>query len=183
MRTTTDEVAKKAVQAALSAGADDAEAYASEEAKREVRAHGGEIESLSAATQRGVGVRAWIGERVGYGFGTDVSPTGVAAIATRAVEAARVADPDRFAAPPSAGGEAVEIAGLSDPTLAGWPTPRVAELALAVERAGLGFDRRIVAVEQAVYVDSSERVGIASSSGAGGEFESSSCYAYAQALA
>jgi PmbA protein len=177
------DLVRRTVEATLQAGADDAEAYASEEAKREVRVHGGEVESLSAATQRGVGVRAWIGERVGYGFGTDVSPAGVAKIANRAVEGARVADADRFAAPPAAEGEASEIAGLSDPALTEWQTPRIVELALAVERAALGFDRRVVAVEQAVYVDSFERVGIATSSGPGGEFESSSCYAYAQALA
>ena len=48
------------------AGAADAEAYAAEEEAREVRVHGGELESLGAATRRGVGVRAWIGGRVGY---------------------------------------------------------------------------------------------------------------------
>ena len=64
-------LAAGAVEVALAAGAADAEAYASEEAGREVRAHGGEIESLTAATQRGIGVRAWIGRRVGYAYGTD----------------------------------------------------------------------------------------------------------------
>jgi predicted Zn-dependent protease len=85
-------VAGRAVEAALTAGAGDAEAYASEEAGREVRVHGGEVESLTAATQRGIGVRAWIGGRVGYAYGTDFSEPGVAAIAARAAEAAGVAD-------------------------------------------------------------------------------------------
>ena len=44
-------------------------------------------------------------------------------------------------------------------------------------------DPRIAGVEQAVYADSAERVAIASSTGIGGEYESSSCYAYLQALA
>ena len=39
------------------------------------------------------------------------------------------------------------------------------------------------AVEQAVYADAAERVAIASSTGLEGEYESSSCYAYLQALA
>jgi hypothetical protein len=67
------EPARGAVEQALAAGATDAEAYASEDAGREIRAHGGEIESLTAATQRGIGVRAWIGHQVGYAFGTDLS--------------------------------------------------------------------------------------------------------------
>jgi PmbA protein len=177
------ELAGRAAEAAVAAGAADAEAYATETAKREVRAHAGEVESLSAATQRGAGVRAWIDGRVGYGFGTELSAEGVAAIAARAVEAARVADPDEFAGPPADPGEAPALAGLSDPSLAEWPTSRVAELALAVERAALDSDRRVAGVEQAVYFDSVERVAIAATTGAGGEFESSSCYAYAQALA
>jgi PmbA protein len=177
------ELAGRAVEAALAAGAGDAEAYASEAVRREVRAHGGEVESLTAATQRGVGVRAWIGGRVGYGFGTDLWPDGVAEIAARAVAVARVADEDEFAAPPPDAGEAPALAGLSDPSLGEWSTARIAELALAVERAALAADPRVVAVEQAVYADSAERVAIASSTGAGGAYGSSDCYAYAQALA
>ncbi|MBA3866731.1 MAG: TldD/PmbA family protein, partial [Solirubrobacterales bacterium] len=92
--------AQRAVAAALEAGAGEAEAYASRDSGREVRVHGGEVESLTAATQSGIGVRAWIGHRVGYAYGTDLSDSGVAAIAARAAEAADVADEDEFAAPP-----------------------------------------------------------------------------------
>ncbi len=96
------EPARQAVERALAAGASDAEAYASEDAGREVRVHGGEIESLTAATQRGVGVRAWIGHQVGYAFGTDLSEAGIAAISARAAEAARAADEDEFTGPAEA---------------------------------------------------------------------------------
>jgi PmbA protein len=175
-------VAGRAVEAALGAGAGDAEAYASEETGREVRVHGGEVESLTAATQRGIGVRAWIGGRAGYAYGTDFSGPGVAAIASRAAEAARVADEDEFAGPPQpAAAEPIE--GLGDPSIGEWTTDRVAELALAVERAALASDPRIAGVETAVYADSADRVAIASSTGVGGEFEASSAYAYLQALA
>jgi PmbA protein len=177
------ELAASAVERAVGAGAGEAEAYASEAENREVRVHGGEVESLTAATQRGLGLRVWIGARVGYGYGTDLSGDGLAAIAARAVEAARVADEDEFAGPPGGAGEPPVVAGLSDPSRAEWSSPRVADLALAVERAALEADARIVGVEQAVYFDSAERVAIASSSGAGGEYETTSCYAYLQALA
>jgi PmbA protein len=177
------EAAQRAVEATLGAGAGDAEAYAAEEAGREVRAHGGAVESLTAATQRGVGVRAWIGGRVGYAYGTDLTEAGVAAIASRAAEAARVADEDEFAGPPRPDGGVPVLEGLSDPSIGEWSTARVAELALAVERAALEADPRIAGVEQAVYADSSDRVAIASSTGVAGEYEASSCYAYLQALA
>lgn len=191
------ERARHAVEAATKAGAGDAEAYLSEDSGREVRVHGGEVESLTAAIQRGLGVRAWIDKRVGYAYGTDLSPPGIAALAERAVEAARVADEDEFAGPPSPdpgvpvrfipemeGKGALEgVEGLSDPTIAEWSTGRLAELTLEIERAALGADERIAGVEQAVYADSSERVAIVSSTGVEGEYASSSCYGYVQALA
>jgi PmbA protein len=178
------ELAELAVAAVRDAGAADGEAYAAEAARREVRVHGGKVESLGAATQRGLGLRAWDGGRVGYAFGTDLSPAGVREIAARAVSAARASDPDEFAGPPEAGdGKPAALAGLSDPSAREWTTDRVADLALAVERAAVGHDERIAGVEQAVYVDSADRVAVASSRGAGGEYEGSSCYAYTQALA
>jgi PmbA protein len=175
-------VARRAVEAAQDAGAGEAEAYVAREGGRQVRVHGGEVESLAAAIQSGVGVRAWNGHRVGYSFGTDLSEAGIAAIAARAAQAATIADEDEFAAPPGPA-EFEALAGLSDPSVAEWETSRVAELALTVERTALAADRRIAGVEHAVYADSDEQVAIASSTGVAGEYEASSCYAYLQALA
>ncbi len=176
------ELARRAVEATLAAGATDAEAYAASDTGREVRVHDGAVESLTAATQRGVGVRAWIGRRGGYAYGTDLSDDGVSALADRAVAMARVADEDEFAGPPS-GGEPAATLELSDRSVAEWPPARLVELALAVERGGLEADPSVVAVEQAVYADSAEQVAMASSRGVAGEYESSSCHAYLQALA
>jgi PmbA protein len=175
-------VARRAVEAATDAGASDAEAYVSREGGREVRVHGGEVESLTAATQSGVGIRAWDGHRVGYAYGTDLSDAGIAATAARAAEAAAVADEDEFAAPPRPA-EIEAVPGLGDPSIAEWETARVADLALTVERTALESDPRLVAVETAVYADSNDQVAIASSVGVAGEYEASSAYAYVSALA
>ncbi len=177
------ELAASAVEQAVAAGATDAEAYASEADNREVRVHGGRVESLTAATQRGLGLRAWIGGHAGYGYGTDLSAEGLTALAARAVEAARVVDEDEFAGPPSEKSRPPSLVGLSDPSRGEWSPAKIAELALAVERTALEADSRVAAVEQAVYFDSGERVAIASSSAVGGEYETTSCYAYLQALA
>ncbi|HEY7950501.1 MAG TPA: TldD/PmbA family protein [Solirubrobacterales bacterium] len=189
------ELARRAVEGTLASGAGDAEAYASEDAGREVRVHGGEVESLTAATKRGIGIRAWIGCRVGYAYGTDLSAAGIAELASRAAEAARIADEDEFAGPPElpvrlfrdmtgkGAPEGEEALELSDPSLAATPTAEIAELTLEIERAALGADARIAGVEQAVYADSAERVAIVSSTGIEGEYERTDCYGYVQALA
>jgi PmbA protein len=177
------EPAERAVQAALDGGASDAEAYASEASEREVRVHGGEVESLTSATGRGLGVRAWIGKRVGYAYGTDLGEAGILVLAGRAVDAARAADEDEFAGPPSPSAGAPAALELRDASIDSWSAGEVAELTLAVERGALAADPRVAGVEQAVYADSADRVAIASSTGIAGEYESSSCYAYAQVLA
>src|SRR6185312_6225188 len=156
--------ASRAVEAALGAGASAAEAYASRDGGREVRVHGGEVESLTAATQTGIGIRAWDGHRVGYAYGTDLSEAGVAALAARAAEI-----------------EA--LAGLDSPSVAAWSAGQVADIALTVERTALAADPRVAGVETAVYADSTEQVAIASSTGIAAAYETANCFAYLQALA
>jgi PmbA protein len=173
----------QAIEAALAAGADDAEAFASSQASREVRVHAGEVESLTAATERGVGVRAWIGGRVGYGYGTDLSENGLRGLAAAAVTAARITDADENAVPPRPDEDYPDLEGLRDPAIADWPADRLVELALAVERSALEVDGRVAGVETAVYAGSDDRVAIRSSTGVQCAYESSSCYAYVSALA
>ena len=106
--------AAKAVEAALSAGASDADAWAEESTSRSIRVYGGEVESLSDAGGRGVGVRAFAGLRSGYAYGTDLSDEGVAEVARAAREAAEVADEDEFAGLPEDFGVA-DVDGLASP--------------------------------------------------------------------
>ena len=70
-------IAQRAVEAAQAAGATDAEAYAQDSVGREIRIFDGEVESLTDAGQRGLGVRCWIDHRSGYAYGTDLSDEGL----------------------------------------------------------------------------------------------------------
>ena len=178
-------IAQRAVEAAQAAGATDAEAYVQDSVGREIRIFDGEVESLTDAGQRGLGVRCWIDHRSGYAYGTDLSDEGLGGIAAGAVEAARIADPDEFtAAPEAAAGEVPEIEGLVDPSLADWTTEQKIELAQAVEREARAADDRVVAVETTV---------VRGRGGAGrarrrppaspGSWEATSAYAYLQAIA
>src|SRR5688500_2360214 len=178
-------IAKRAGEAARAAGAGDAEAYVQDSLGREIRIFDGEVESLTEAGEHGMGVRCWIDHRAGYAYGTELSDEGLGGIARDAVETARIADADEFAAPPAAEGDAAppEIPGLHDPALAGWSTERKVELAKGIERAARQSDQRVVGVETAVYADEEQRVAIASSTGLAGAFEATTAYAYLQAIA
>ena len=126
-----EDAARRAVEAALAAGASDAEGWAEESTSRQVRVYDGEVESLSDAGGRGVGVRAFAGARSGYAYGTDLSDGGVAAVARAAREAAEVADEDEHDGLPDESGTAA-IDGLASPELGAWSTERKVELTLAV---------------------------------------------------
>jgi PmbA protein len=179
-----EQLAKTAVEAALSAGAGDAEAAAQDSVGREIRVFDGEVESLTEAGERGVGLRVWIDGRAGYAYGTDLTDAGIAEVAGGAVEAARVSDPDEFAIPPEAAdGNPAEIPGLHDPELAAWDSERKVALAQGIERAARDADPRVAAVETTVYVDEETRAALVSSRGLEAGYEASFSYAFLQAIA
>ncbi len=179
-----DGITEHAVEAALAAGAGEAEAFVEDSVGREIRVFGGEVESLTEAGERGLGIRCWIDHSVGYAYGTDLSEPGLRAVAAGAVEAARVADPDPFAAAPAPNGSATpEVPGLRDPVLGEWSTERKIELAKGIEDAARRADSRIVGVETVVYADEERRIAIASSAGLAGSYEATAAYAYLQAIA
>ena len=175
--------ARRAAEAATSAGATDAEAWSEGSRSREVRVHAGDVESLTEASGRGVGVRAWIGHRTGYAYGTDLSEAGLAELAEAAVAAARVADEDENSAAPDPSGDPPEIEGLRDAGVAGTETAEVIELAKRIERVALDRDESVTGVEEVVYVDEEGEAAIATSRGVSGRFAASTAYAFLQAMA
>jgi PmbA protein len=178
-----EELARRAAEAAATAGASDAEAWAEGSRSREVRVHAGEVESLTEASGRGVGIRAWIGARTGYAYGTDLSEAGLTELAEAAVGAARVADEDESAGAPEPSGETTEIPGLYDEGVAATETAEVIELAKRIERVALDRDSQVTGVEEVVYVDEDSNAAIATSRGVSGAFGASAAYSFLQAMA
>lgn len=179
-----DEAARRGVEAATAAGASDAEAWAEGSRQREVRVHAGEVESLTEASGRGLGIRAWIGDRTGYAYGTDLTDSGLTDLAAAAVGASRVADGDEFsAAPEPAPGPAAEIEGLHDAAVGLTETADVIDLAKRIERTALDRDPRVSGVEEVVYVDEEGTAAIATSRGVSGAYVASAAYAFLQAMA
>jgi PmbA protein len=176
-----DGVAGRAVEAALSAGASDAEAWAEESTSRQVRVYAGELESLSDAGGRGVGVRAFAGNRSGYAYGTDLSDDAVTDLARAARDAAEVADEDEYEGLPDELG-ASEVDGLASAELADWSTERIVELALEVERAARAR-AGVTQVENAVYSDANGSVALANSRGFAASYRATQAWAYASAFA
>jgi PmbA protein len=176
-----EDLARRAVEQALEGGAGDAEAWAEEGASRRVRVYDGEVESLSDAGGRGVGVRAFVDGRSGYAYGTDLSEEGVAEVARSARAAAEVADPDEFEGLPEELGT-TPVEGLAAPGLRDWSTERTVDLTLAVERAARSRPG-VTQVESAVYSDARGRVALANSRGFSAGYEATQAWAFASAFA
>jgi PmbA protein len=174
-------VGARAVDAALAAGADAAEAWLEHSHGTDIRVYDGAVESLAEAGGRGLGLRVFRARRPGYAYGTDLSAEGTAALARFAVEAAAVADPDEHAGlPEEVGAAAVE--GLRSTELARYSSERKVELALAIERAARSREG-ITQVEDTVYADRDEHSTIVTSSGFSASFAATSAWAYASAFA
>jgi PmbA protein len=176
-----EHAARAAVEAAVAAGADEADAWCEESAEREIRVYEGAVESLTDASSRGIGVRVFRGGRFGYAYGTDLSDEAIGALSREAGEAAGVADPDEYAGLPDTPG-AAEVDGLRSEELARWSTEQKVELALQVERAARAHPD-VTQVEDVVYADSEARVALANSRGFDGGFEVTSAWAYVSAFA
>ncbi|MEA2365699.1 MAG: PmbA protein [Thermoleophilaceae bacterium] len=178
---TLDEAARRAVEAAEAAGASDSEAWAEESTSRRVRVYAGEVESLSDAGGRGIGVRAFAGTRSGYAYGTDLSDEGVVEVARAAREAAEVADEDEYEGLPESFGSS-DVQGLASPQFADWSTERVVELALAVDRAARSRPG-VTQVENSVYSDGQGSVALANSRGFAASYTATQAWAYSSAFA
>ena len=177
-----ESAARLAVEQALAAGGEEADAWCEDSIERSVRVYDGAVESLTEAGSKGAGVRVFREGRTGYAFGSDLGEQGLGALARAAAEAASVTEPDEHAGVPSAA-EPVQPAMLVAAELAEWTMERRVELALAVERAARGRDALISNVEDTVYADSEGTAALASSNGFCGSFEQTQCYAYAYAFA
>ncbi|MFM7719364.1 MAG: TldD/PmbA family protein [Actinomycetota bacterium] len=158
------------------------EAYAEESRRVEAEARGGEVEGLSFAEARGVGVRVISGGRLGYAYAADPSEDEV----RRAVEQARVnagfTTPDEHNVLP-APAAAAPLGGIFDADQAALATDRKVALALDIERRATGADPRVRKVDSAGYGDSRSRMAIASTTGVRGGYERTDCWCFVVALA
>src|SRR5688572_31665359 len=89
--------ARLAVDAALAAGAEEADAWCEDAVERSVRVYEGAVESMTEAGSKGAGVRVFREGRSGYAYGSDLDEDGLRTLARAAAEAAAVTEPDEYA--------------------------------------------------------------------------------------
>ena len=176
------DVVDAALARARAQGVKDVEVYAERTTSRRLKVYEQEVEQLTAAERRGIGVRVFRDGAVGHAYTSDVSPGSIDEVVRRAADNAAVSDPDEFAALPQPAGEPAAVDPF-DERLAAATDERRIGLAMAVERAALDADPRIKTVEDTAYADGEGEVFLGSSAGVRGSYRANHCYCFAYALA
>ncbi|HEX9375918.1 MAG TPA: TldD/PmbA family protein [Actinomycetota bacterium] len=163
-------------------GDEEVEAFAQESTRTDVRARGGEVEALTFAESRGVGVRLIAGGRMGYAWVADPTSQEVREAVVRArTNAALAGEDEHNALPGPARPEPLE--GLFRESLVSMPTEHKVTLGLDLEVAATRLDPRVRKVQAAGYGDAVSRVAIASTRGVSAEYRRTDCWCSVSALA
>ncbi|MBE0528830.1 MAG: TldD/PmbA family protein, partial [Thermoleophilia bacterium] len=176
------EILDTVLERAAARGATDVEVYGERSTSHRIKVYRQEVEQLTAAQRRGVGVRVFSGGAVGHAYTSDLSDGALDDVVQRAVDNAAVSDPDEFAALPEPAGEPADVDPF-DPRLVATTDEQRIAIALEAEATALAADPRVKTVEDAMYVDGDGEVFIASTAGVRGSYRAGQCYAFAYVLA
>ena len=175
-------LAEEAMARALQAGATDAEAVGYESDEFGVHVRLGEVEQLTEAGSRALGLRVFVGGEGGQRTATtstsDLSEAGIARLVSGAVALAKITGVDPFAGLPER-----EAFGTHNPAEQALffedanaiPAPERIDIAKRCEAAALGFDTRIQNSKGASFDCSWSRRVMVNSRGFTGDYHRSYC--------
>ena len=172
------------VRAAVGAAedAEQVEAFAEEERRTEVSALRGEVEGMTFAESRGVGVRVIRDDRLGYAWASDPSEDEVRAAVARARENAALAEPD----PANGLPEAQSVEPMPELFHAGSAAIGVDDkvrMALDLEAHAVARDPRVPKLDLAQVGDVTSRIAIASTTGVDLAYDRTDAWVVVVALA
>jgi hypothetical protein len=154
------------------------EAFVGQGTSTSVKAHGGEVESLTQATSAGIGVRVVRDGRQGFAWAGSLDDAVVAEVLAEARDNVVFAEPDEWVGLAEPDGVAAPDFDLWRDGLAGLPTERKIELALELEAAVKAGDPRVVGVRTSQWGDGYGEGAVATSTGLEAWGRSTSCQSF-----
>ena len=158
------------------------EAFAVRQVDTTVEVLDQQVDALSSAETRGLGVRVIRDGRQGYAYTAVTTDAGLGEALEEARSNAAVAMPDDANVLPAVE-EPPALDGLVDPGFGDVPIERKIELALAIEQATRDADGRVRGVESAQYADTAAELALASTQGHALTQQRTDAFAYVFALA
>jgi len=185
MATDYEALAKQLVARAKKKGAKQAEVFMEIGRESSVRVRDGQIEDLTQATSKGMGVRVFVKDRLGFAWTSDFTPDALNATVDRAVELAAASAPNPLNGLPGKKqlGPPSDVGELYDEAVANLDPEWKIRSALEMERVGKAFDPRIKTFESVGAGDYVTEVHLASSEGALGSYRGTYVYLSASAVA
>ena len=161
----------------------EAEAYINVGQKTEINVDRGEVEKLSQAGAKGLGVRVIRDGKMGYAYTSDFSANSVGRTIEAAVTLADVADGDEYRSLPQPQPLPDEDLDIYDQAIVDLPTERKVEMAKRIEQVALGYDKRIVLTNRCTLLSQFGTVAIANSKGIAGSYDKSFIGGFLMAMA
>lgn len=185
MSTNYEQLAKKLVARAKKMGAKQAEAFVQVGREASCRVRDGEIEHLSQATSKGVGLRVFVKNRLGFAWTSDFDPASLNAFVDRAVQLAEAAAPNPLNGLPAEKelGRFADVGPLCDDAVVNLAPEWKINAAMTMEKVARSFDPRIKTIETVEAGESVSERFLASSAGVTGYSQGTSVYLYTAAVA
>ncbi len=178
------DLAQELVERASGGGAQ-AEALIMHSQTTMIRVRAGAVEEMSAAESRGAGVRVIKDGRTGFAYTSDFEASSLHNAADDAAALVETTDRDEFRGLPE--DPDVQVSGqdlrVYDPELIRWSGEDKVAFVVAVERAALAYDQRVIATSFCTYQDYVSRMYLANSQGFAGCHEWTGVMAYLRAVA
>ena len=183
--TNYEALAKKIVARALKRGAKQAEAFLQVGRSADVRVRDGEIEDLTQATSKGVGIRVFVKNRLGFVWTSDFDPSALDTLIDRAIALAEMSAPNPLNGLPDRDtlGKFPDVGALFDEEVASLPPDWKINASIEMEKVIKAFDPRITAMDSVGAGESVSEVYLASSAGVHGSYQGTSVYLYASPVA
>lgn len=137
------EFAQDVVSLATRAGAHEAEVYIQTGTDFNVQVRMGDIESLTQASSKGLGLRVFIDKHMGFSSTTDFDIEVVSDMVKTTIQLAKSASRDRFNGLPEVGPGVPAHLDLYDPMVSEIPAERKIDMAREAEQAAFEHDSRI----------------------------------------
>ncbi len=141
------------------------EVYVARGDETDIRAYGGEVESLTSATSAGIGIRVVVDHKLGFAWAGSLDHSVLEETLAEARDNATYATPDEHVQLAVPDGVAAVPVDLWDGGLVSVPTTEKVALALALEAQARAADPRIRQVDHADYGDAAVEVALVSTTG------------------
>ena len=176
------QLAHEVVQTA-SAGGADAEVYIAVGSQTEIQIRQGEVEKLSYAGSKGLGLRVIRDGKMGYAHRSDFAPTSLTKTVEIALTLAAIADPDPNRTLPAPQPLPQDDLAIAEPSMLTVTMEEKVAFQKAVEAAAFAYDPRVKISNLNSYIDNVSQVFLVNSKGFAGSYQSTFAGGYIMVMA